>query len=84
MQGAIGSSYFLGWSLLCTFIPQLADQMGRKPVVVITFTVTTLAILATLYNNSLKIHLALSFTMGLFASGRIAVSFIWLMEMLTP
>lgn len=84
MQGAIGSSYFLGWCLLCTLLPYLANERGRKPVVVATFTLTSLAILGTLYNDKLVVQLGLSFTMGIFASGRIAVSFIWLMEMLTP
>jgi MFS family permease len=84
MQGAIGSSFFLGWCLLSTLIPSLANKFGRKPIAIVTFSVTSAALFVTLYNESLKVHLGLLFTIGLFTSGRIAVAFIWLMELLTP
>lgn len=50
----------------------------------ITFFFSTFAIAGTLFNENLEMHIALVFLLGLFASGRIAVAFIYLMELLTP
>lgn len=49
-----------------------------------TFFTTTLAIFGTIFNNNLWVHIGIVFVIGLFASGRVAVSFIYLMELLTP
>lgn len=84
MHGAIGCSYFAGWALFSIFLPARANKKGRKPVVVLTFFMTTLSIIGTLFNQNILIHLGLSFTLGLFASGRISVAFVYLMELLTP
>jgi MFS family permease len=84
MLGFIGSAFFLGWALFSVILPQLANSWGRRPVVILTFLVQTTAIAGTLLNDSLLIHLAIAFVLGLFASGRVAVSFVYLIELLTP
>jgi len=84
MHGAIGSAYFAGWALFAVVLPRRANKKGRKSVVLLTFFMTTTAIAGTLFNQSLEIHIGLAFVLGLFASGRIAVAFIFLMELLTP
>lgn len=83
-HGAIGSAYFAGWALFATVLPLRANRKGRKGVIALTFLATTVAIMFSLFNQSLEIHIAIMFCIGLFASGRVAVAFIYLMEMLTP
>lgn len=65
-------------------LPRRANNNGRKNVVLLTFMTTTLAILGTLYNSSLFVHIVIIFVLGLFTSGRIAVAFVYMMEILTP
>lgn len=84
MHGAIGSAYFLGWTLFSMFLPRYANTKGRKPVVLATFFMTTIAIAGIVFNKSLWIHFLLSLILGLFASGRISIAFTYMMEMLTP
>lgn len=84
VHGAIGSSYFAGWAIFAIYLPNRANKKGRKSVVVLTFFVTTIALAVTLINQSLTFHIVLIFVLGLFASGRIAVAFIYMMELLTP
>lgn len=84
MHGAIGSAFFAGWAIFAVVLPRRANNKGRKNVVLLTFITTTLAILGTLYNKSLFAHILIIFVLGLFTSGRIAVAFIYMMEILTP
>lgn len=83
-HGAIGSAYFAGWALFATVLPFRANRKGRKSVIGLTFLASTIAIASTVFNKSLNMHIAIVFVMGLFASGRVSVAFVYLMEMLTP
>ena len=82
--GAIGGMIFLGWTSLSLVIPVYADKLGRHTVLLISFSVTTAGLVPILVFTDIRLLLCCTFLVGLFGTGRIGVSLIYMTECLTP
>ena len=79
--GFLGSSYFVGWTSSLLWLPRLADVYGRKKCYVIAMVADTLLFTALFFTSSVNVAIAIIFTTGFFASFRVGVGFIYLMEL---
>lgn len=82
--GAVGSVFFAGWAGLALILPARADRVGRKMISLTSLFISALMVLVLLFSSSLKALLLASLVMGLMSSGRIAVTYVYMMEFLTP
>lgn len=82
--GAIGSAFFLGWASLAIILPYIADKKGRKYIIFSAFLVTVSGITPIIFASNVNLLLIFSFVMGLCATGRVAVGYVYVVEFLTP
>jgi len=84
MIGAVGSMFFLGWAAFSVVVPSIADKYGRKYVITLSCIFTTLSVLVISVSSSVYVLLFCSFVIGIMTPGRSAVSYVYIMENLTP
>ena len=75
--------FFLGYSISSLFVPRLADLYGRRPVLLLNLLVQVVIQCALIFSTSFSLTSFLLFAMGLCASGRMQVSYVYLCEFLT-
>ena len=82
--GAIGSVFFAGWAGLALILPPRADKVGRRVISMTSLFISASMVVTLLVSNSIYMLLLASLTMGLMSTGRIAVTYVYMMEFLTP
>ena len=81
--GLLGGTFFIGYSISSLFVPRLADLYGRRPVTLINLLAQVLLQCALVFSTSFTLSAILLLAMGLCASGRMQVSYVYLTEFLT-
>ena len=79
--GFLGSSYFVGWASSLLWMPRLADIYGRKKLYITAMVADTLLFSALFFTKNINVAIAIIFSTGFFASLRVGVGFIYLMEL---
>ena len=79
--GFLGSSFFIGWASSLLWMPRLADIYGRRKCYIIAMVADTLLYANLLYTSNINVAIATIFSAGFFASFRVGVGFIYLMEL---
>ena len=82
--GAIGSLYFAGWAAFALVLPAKADAIGRKKISCITLLITACSVTLLLVGTQIYVLLLASLILGLMSTGRVAVSFVYMIEFFTP
>ena len=81
--GILGSMYFFGFCISSLVASRLADIYGRRLVTLVNTTIQVITQCALIFSTSFKLSAALLFVLGLCASGRLAVSYAYMLEFLT-
>lgn len=76
--------FFAGWAGLALILPARADRVGRRNISMVSLFVTACMVVLLLVSSSIYVLLIASLVMGLMSTGRIAVTFVYLMEFTTP
>ena len=74
---------FIGWTTSSLFIPRLSDLYSRKLWVLFMMALQFMTIIALMNCHSYKTTLGLLLVMGMCATGRWAISYVYMMEFLT-
>ena len=80
-MGFLGSCYFVGWASSLLWMPRLADIYGRRKCYIIAMIIDTLLYANLLYTSNINVAIGTIFFAGFFASFRVGVGFIYLMEL---
>ena len=78
-----GSAFMLGWSVTLAFVPRLGDIYGRKRLFIIGMACDLIIYSIVIITNKLNVMITMMFFFGAFTSIRIAIGYIYVME-LTP
>ena len=81
--GILGSVFFLGNAISSLFVPRMADIYGRKWVLAANQSVQFIAMVFLVNTSSYKIASFLMFVLGLCATGRWAIGYVYFSELLT-
>lgn len=76
--------FFLGWAAFSVLIPTIADKYGRKHVITLSCVFTTISVFVISMSSSIYVLLFCSFIIGMMTPGRSSVSYVYIMENLTP
>ena len=83
-MGAMGSCFFLGWTISSLLVSGYSDLHGRKNTVLVSLIVWTLGTIGLILSKSLLLTCIVLVVMGFAASGALVVSWCYSMELLTP
>jgi len=78
--GLIGSAFFVGAIACISFVPKLADEKGRIPVLIMTYTTQFVALLFLILTRNLKFTIFFVFVLGFSHPGKNIVSFNYVLE----
>ena len=81
--GLLGSSFFAGWVISSTYIPNYSDRRGRKNVVFVCSVLGILVSLAIVASRSLSLTCGILFVMGVLTSGSASVGYVYMLEFFT-
>ena len=82
--GSLGSAFFIGWTISSVLLPKLADQIGRKPVLLATYVILIPISIAVLVSKSLTFTIIMLFFLGMTASGTCTIVFVFTIEAIVP
>jgi len=78
--GSIGSAFFVGFAISCSFVPRLADNFGRKKPFFISLLIQLIAYILMFVSRSIYFTIFLFLVVGLASGGRIVVGTMYLNE----
>jgi len=81
--GMLGSAYFIGCCIFSIVSPPMADQYGRKKIILLSYCTFLITVVAILFSRSIDLTIVLMFCAGCCLPGMLNVGYVYAYELLS-